>query len=56
MSGGKVATDEQVRRMTFPAFGVLEQPDGAYSRAISLLGGPDTGGNAPLVGQEKPMT
>lgn len=43
MSGGKVATDEQMRRMTFPRSEYSNNLTGVQ-QAISLLGGPDTGG------------
>ena len=43
MSGCKVATDEQVRRMTFPRSEYSNNLTGVQ-QAISLLGGPDTGG------------
>lgn len=43
MSGGKVDTDIQVRRMTFPRAEYSNNASGVAA-ATALLGGPDTGG------------
>lgn len=43
LSGGKIDTDIQVRRMTFPRSEYANNASGVAA-AIALLGGPDTGG------------